>query len=61
MGRNLNKTLLIDDRRSNFEKQPINGIWIQPWSVDMPNPTADIELLRLLKFLCFFMEMQMDI
>lgn len=52
-GRDLCKTLIVDNNPDNFQYQPENGIYIKSWYND-PNDKALIELAPLLKgnFIC---------
>ena len=43
LGRDLTKTIIIDDRPQNFKKQPENGLKISPWTGD----SEDRELFKL--------------
>ena len=47
MGRDLSKTIIVDNIRDNFERQPENGIEIMTW---IGNP-EDRELHKLGQFL----------
>lgn len=48
IGRNLKKTLIIDNVAENFAKQPDNGIFIKTWHDDMDD-TCLPDLIPLLK------------
>lgn len=48
IGRNLKKTLIIDNLPENFKKQPDNGIFIKTWYDDMTD-TCLYDLIPLLK------------
>lgn len=48
IGRNLKKTLIIDNVAENFAKQPDNGIFIKTWYNDMDD-TSLTDLIPLLK------------
>jgi len=50
LGRDLAKTMLVDDSPLNFGYQPDNGIPITTW-MGRPGRAADTELLKLIKFL----------
>lgn len=47
LGRDLSKTIIVDNIKDNFERQPQNGIEILTWLCD----PADRELFKLGKFL----------
>lgn len=47
LGRDLNKTIIIDNIKDNFERQPQNGIEILTWL----NDSSDRELIKLGTFL----------
>lgn len=47
LGRDLNKTIMIDNMPENFKLQPNNGLWIKTWNEDI----KDLELLHLEKLL----------
>ncbi|KRX09729.1 HAD-like domain [Pseudocohnilembus persalinus] len=61
IGRNLNRTLLIDDKISNFKKQPQNGIQIKSWKCDNYNAVYDKELQKLQIFLSYFISQNLSI
>lgn len=48
IGRNLQKTLIVDNVAENFSKQPDNGIFIKTWHNDMED-TSLFDLIPLLK------------
>ena len=48
IGRNLNKTIIVDNLPENFRNQPNNGLGIKTWTDDM-NDTELQDLLRILK------------
>jgi CTD small phosphatase-like protein 2 len=48
LGRNLDKTIIIDNVWENFQLQPENGIFIKTWINDMTD-TSLIDLMPLLK------------
>ena len=48
IGRDLNKTIIIDNLRENFKMQPNNGIFIKTWTSDV-NDTQFRDLKRILK------------
>ena len=48
IGRDLSKTIIVDNVAENFQLQPDNGIFIKSWFDDM-NDTALSELAPLLK------------
>ena len=48
IGRDLAKTIIVDNVAENFQLQPDNGIFIKSWFDDM-NDTALSELAPLLK------------
>ena len=48
IGRDLSKTIIVDNVAENFQLQPDNGIFIKSWFDDM-NDTALEELAPLLK------------
>lgn len=48
LGRDLSKTIIIDNVWENFQLQPSNGIFIKTWLEDR-NDTCLIDLLPLLK------------
>ena len=48
IGRNLDKTIIIDNLPENFKLQPNNGIGIKTW-IDDINDTQLIEIKRILK------------
>ena len=51
LGRDIKKTIIIDNLLANFiDTCPLNGIEIESWYGDDPNFT-DIELLKLIPFL----------
>ena len=50
LGRDLNKTIIVDNVAENFQKQPENGILIKSW-YDDPNDDALFELGPLLKMI----------
>ena len=50
IGRDLNKTIIVDNVAENFSKQPENGILIKSW-YDDPNDDALFELGPLLKLI----------
>ncbi len=47
LGRDLNKTIIVDNVASNFQLQPENGILIKTW-IDDPEDTALMQLAPLL-------------
>ena len=49
LGRDLSKTLIVDNNPDNFQYQTENGIFIKSW-YDDPNDTALEELSKLLKY-----------
>jgi CTD small phosphatase-like protein 2 len=48
IGRDMSKTIIVDNVAENFQLQPDNGIFIKSWFDDM-NDTALSELAPLLK------------
>lgn len=50
IGRDLNKTIIVDNVAENFQKQPENGILIKSW-YDDPQDDALFELGPLLKLI----------
>jgi CTD small phosphatase-like protein 2 len=48
IGRNLKKTLIVDNVAENFSKQPDNGIFIKTWYNDMDD-TCLPDLIPLLR------------
>ncbi len=48
LGRDLSKTIIIDNVWENFQLQPENGIFIKTW-IDDKNDTSLIDLMPLLK------------
>ena len=54
LGRDLNRTIIIDNIKDNFERQPQNGIEILTWL----NDPADRELIKLGTFLTDMMKKQ---
>lgn len=50
IGRDLTKTIIVDNVAENFQKQPENGILIKSW-YDDPNDDALYELGPLLKLI----------
>ena len=48
MGRELSKTLIVDNVAENFQLQPDNGVFIRTW-IDDPSDNALDELAPLLK------------
>lgn len=48
LGRDLSKTIIVDNIPENFNKQPGNGIYIRSWFKD-PEDTALLDLMPLLK------------
>lgn len=50
IGRDLNKTIIVDNVAENFQKQPENGILIKSW-YDDPHDDALFELGPLLKLI----------
>jgi len=50
VGRDLNKTIIVDNVADNFQKQPENGILIKSW-YDDPDDDALFELGPLLKLI----------
>ena len=49
IGRELSKTIIVDNNPDNFQYQTENGIFIKSWYQD-PEDTALVELVELLKF-----------
>lgn len=47
IGRDLSKTIMIDNMPENFKLQPNNGLWIKTWNEDI----KDLELFHLEKLL----------
>jgi hypothetical protein len=47
IGRDLSKTIIVDNIAENFQLQPENGIFIKSWFTD-PEDTALFELAPLL-------------
>ena len=47
LGRDLSKTLIVDNNAENFQLQPDNGVYIKSW-YDDPNDTALLQLSPLL-------------
>lgn len=47
MGRDIKKTIIVDNLAENFRLQPDNGIYIKPWYDDHED-TALLELAPLL-------------
>lgn len=47
LGRDLSKTLIVDNLMENYALQPDNGIYIKEWTND-PNDDALIELAPIL-------------
>ena len=56
LGRPLESTVIVDNIRDNFERQPGNGIEILTWVGDV----QDRELQRLAKFLKNLVEREVD-
>lgn len=54
LGRDLNRTIIIDNIKENFERQPANGIEIKTWTKD----PHDKELDNLMIFLKGVVEAQ---
>ncbi len=50
LGRDLARTIIVDNIPANFSLQPYNGIYIQTWIGD-PSDTALMELAPLLKLI----------
>ena len=48
LGRDLSKTIIIDNLRENFKMQPNNGIFIKTWTSDV-NDTQFRVLKKILK------------
>ena len=49
LGRDLNKTIIVDNMKQNYKNQPDNGITIRPfWGKDVED-TALVDLLEILK------------
>ena len=48
IGRDINKTIIVDNVAENFQMQPDNGIFIKSW-FDDPHDRALEELAPLLK------------
>ena len=48
LGRDLKKTIIIDNLKENFTLQPDNGLYIKSWTSDV-NDTQFIDLLNILK------------
>ena len=48
LGRDLKKTIIIDNLKENFNLQPDNGLFIKSWTSDV-NDTQFIDLLDILK------------
>ena len=48
MGRDISKTLIVDNVAENFQLQPDNGVFIRTW-IDDPTDNALDELAPLLK------------
>ena len=48
MGRDISKTLIVDNVAENFQLQPDNGVFIRTW-IDDPTDNALEELAPLLK------------
>jgi CTD small phosphatase-like protein 2 len=48
LGRDLSKTLIVDNVAENFQLQPDNGVFIRTW-IDDPSDNALEELAPLLK------------
>ena len=57
IGRDLSKTIIVDNIAENFQKQPENGILIKSW-YDDPNDDALYELGPLLKIIARKKNMQ---
>ena len=53
IGRDLNKTIIIDNLRENFKMQPNNGIFIKTWTSDV-NDTQLRDLKKILKAIVEF-------
>ena len=60
LGRDLTKTIIVDNIAENFQKQPENGILIKSWFED-PNDDALIELGSLLKIIAKMKTAKMNI
>ncbi len=48
LGRDLSRTLIVDNVAENFQRQPDNGVFIRTW-IDDPSDNALEELAPLLK------------
>jgi CTD small phosphatase-like protein 2 len=48
LGRDISKTLIVDNVAENFQLQPDNGVFIRTW-IDDPTDNALDELAPLLK------------
>jgi len=48
IGRDLKRTIIVDNIAENFQLQPDNGIFIKTW-IDDPQDNALLELSPLLK------------
>lgn len=48
LGRDLSKTIIVDNIPENFQLQPENGIYIKSWFKD-PEDQALVELMPLLR------------
>ena len=49
LGRDLNRTIIVDNMKQNYKNQPNNGITIRPfWGKDVED-TALVDLLDILK------------
>jgi CTD small phosphatase-like protein 2 len=48
LGRDISKTLIVDNVAENFQLQPDNGVFIRTW-IDDPTDNALEELAPLLK------------
>ena len=58
LGRDLNKTIIVDNMKQNYKNQPNNGITIRPfWGKDVED-TALVDLLEILKNIA---ERKMDV
>ena len=58
LGRDLSRTIIVDNMEQNYKLQPYNGITIRPfWGKD----TNDMALLDLLNILIKIVKMDMDV